>query len=641
MSPTATTNSPTPTPTPTPTPAGTALDLSTVDPAAAGTYDSATKSLLVKNVADFRFKLAKTVNSGESLEVKVKGTAASAVGFRSWLVDGSYTTLANIVKSSDLGITTGNFDVTYTLVSTGAGAYLYFKGPAYGTNIDNLTIQSITVTSTGTVAKTEAPNPYKPAVEQDPATTSLTLAKSFKEASGGLGGNPLIGQDFTADPTAIEDNGRLYVFATHDVIEFDSSGNAVTNGYNTSTLYCLSSADLVNWTDHGMIDVKKVTTWASKSWAPSVTSKMINGTRKFFLYFTNGGDGIGVLTAESPLGPWSDPIGKKLISRSTPTCSEAEVPWLFDPGVLLDDDGTGYLYFGGGNPATQTKANPKSGRVVKLAADMVTLDGAPAPLDPYYYFEDNEINKINGKYYYSYCTNWSFTNNGACIAYMTSDSPMSGFTYQGIILKNPGTYFGNFYNNHHKMVQFQGAWYILYHSTLLEEKVYGTKMGYRSLHLDKMTVGADGVPTATGTYTGPGAVATLDALKSVNATTMAWSAGLRTAASTSKPQMVLDAVNTGDWFGVQNADFGSAGAKGVKLSLASTATTGGIEVWIDGPSTSASGTKVATVALPNTGSTDTFTEATATLSQTVTGVHKVYFVLRGVGYRIASWQFVP
>lgn len=73
-------------------------------------------------------------------------------------------------------------------------------------------------------------------------------------------------------------------------------------------------------------------------------SKKINGKDKFFLYFANSGGGIGVLTADSPIGPWTDPIGKPLVTPSTPGMSG--VVWLFDPAVFVDDDGTGYMYAG-------------------------------------------------------------------------------------------------------------------------------------------------------------------------------------------------------------------------------------------------------------------------------------------------------
>lgn len=103
------------------------------------------------------------------------------------------------------------------------------------------------------------------------------------------------------------------------------------------------------------------------------------------------------MRSKSPLGPWEDPSGKRLISRDTPNCSSSEVPWLFDPAVLVDDDGTGYLYFGGGT-GTDSE-HPKSARVVKLGEDMCSLVSDPEELDPYYLFEDSEINKIMERMY--------------------------------------------------------------------------------------------------------------------------------------------------------------------------------------------------------------------------------------------------
>lgn len=84
-------------------------------------------------------------------------------------------------------------------------------------------------------------------------------------------------------------------------------------------------------------------------WAPAIAHKVIDGKDKFFLYFANNASSIGVLTADSPIGPWTDPLGKSFINSSIPGTSG--VVWMFDPAVLVDDDGTGYLYFGGGFPA--------------------------------------------------------------------------------------------------------------------------------------------------------------------------------------------------------------------------------------------------------------------------------------------------
>lgn len=36
------------------------------------------------------------------------------------------------------------------------------------------------------------------------------------------------------------------------------------------------------------------------------------------MYFANSGNGIGVLTSDSPTGPWEDPLGKAIVGRDTP-----------------------------------------------------------------------------------------------------------------------------------------------------------------------------------------------------------------------------------------------------------------------------------------------------------------------------------
>ena len=240
-------------------------------------------------------------------------------------------------------------------------------------------------------------------------TVPVVLQESYKKAGEN---NPLYTQRFGADPGVMEYDGRLYVYMTDDIVEYDSAGKVRENSYSQiRTINCISSDDMVNWTDHGRIRVAGpggIAKWANNSWAPCAAHKTIDGQEKFFLYFCNGGNGIGVLTADSPTGPWRDELGKLLITRNTPNC--ANVTWLFDPAVMVDDDGTGYLAFGGGVPSGK-QARPGTGRIVRLGEDMMSLDCDPVALDVPYLFEDSGINKINGKYIYSYCSNWQTDGN--------------------------------------------------------------------------------------------------------------------------------------------------------------------------------------------------------------------------------------
>ncbi|MCR5796414.1 MAG: family 43 glycosylhydrolase [Eubacterium sp.] len=461
-------------------------------------YNSETGILSAKDVEQFILPLPRQLNKGETAKITVKGVNNGTKGFRLWLSNSSFGENSEIVNATTLdGYTTGEFEVTTDLISSTASDMLLIKGISYGTFIDDIDFSSVRAEiSDEEPVITEPEQPYQPDEPQAYDTTSLKLTTSIREQllnkKSDRVESLLVGQRFIADPTTIEYNGRLYVYGTTDEIEFDTKGNVLDNKYNNHSLSCISSSDMVNWKDEGEIDVTELTTYAKHSWAPSILCAKINGKDKFFIYYTTGGDGISVLTADSPTGPWTDPIGKRLIDRNTPNCTSEEVPWLFDPGVFVDDDGTGYIYFGGGSAGTS------SGRVCKLGADMISLAEDPKPLDPSYYFEDNEINKFGDTYYYSYCTNWNTDKNDpnypfvgqAVIAYYTADNPyMKNADFGGMVFPNQGSsLYGNTYNNHHHMFEFKGDTYIAYHSTYLEGALYGTKKGYRSLHIDKLDV---------------------------------------------------------------------------------------------------------------------------------------------------------
>ena len=241
---------------------------------------------------------------------------------------------------------------------------------------------------------------------QDSDRPELNLKESPKFASGHA--NPLVDFAFVADPTAVEYNGRLYVYGTYDSQQLDSVGLQGRNTYeHTHSLAMLSTDDMVNWTWHGIIDVASISPWGMASWAPSITSRVeADGKTHFYLYYSNSGAGVGVLTSTSPVGPWTDPLGRALISHDTQGLGDCEAP--FDPGVLIDPDGTGWLTFGGGDPnkSKGTDRRPGNTRIVRLGRDMISLDSDIVELDAPYHFEANELNYVGGTYVYTYNTNW-------------------------------------------------------------------------------------------------------------------------------------------------------------------------------------------------------------------------------------------
>ncbi len=458
--------------------------------------------------------------------------------------------------------------------------------------------------------------------------------------------NPVMVQRFGADPWALVYNDRVYLYMTGDEpVRSEGENKPKTNDYsNIVTLRVLSSGDLVNWTDHGSVRAagrNGAAKWATNAWAPCVARKTINGQEQFFLYFANSGGGIGVLVSDSPTGPFSDPIGKPLVSRSTPSC--ADVTWLFDPAVLTDEDGNAWLYFGGGIPEGK-QADPGTARVVKLGNDMISLDGNPVTIRPPYLFEDSGINRFGDTYVYSYCTNFNVPASGSPqgfgsgeIVYMTSSSPEGPFTYAGQVLKNPGVFFGTGGNNHHCMFCFRDQWYITYHASTLDRDM-GWNTGYRSVFVDRLELDEEGLPAPTrGTYTGVTQLQPMNPYSAVPGTTAVSMAGMTTElayqadrkAGTGR-MAAVSAVPDG-WIAVSGADFGDTGASSVCLTVRSE-----VPATIAILPDSDSSEPAAILEIP---ASETDMEVTAELPSVLNGTHDLYFRFSESGVALLEWQF--
>ena len=441
--------------------------------------------------------------------------------------------------------------------------------------------------------------------------------------------NPLFTQRFGADPGVMEYNGRVYVYTTNDVIEYDSDGKVTENTYaQVNKINCLSSEDLVNWTDHGAIPVAGtdgIAKWATCSWAPCAAHKTINGKEKFFLYFCNGGNGVSVLTADSPTGPWTDPLGKALITRATPNCND--ITWLFDPAVMVDDDGTGYLCFGGGVPDGKD-AMPGTSRIVKLGDDMISLAGTPVTIEAPYLFEDSGINKIGDTYYYTYCSNWKTAGNAygmtsGAIEYMTSNNPLGPYTYGGELFRNQGTFFGLYGNNHHSLCTLDGQLYLFYHNRSVE-KAMGIEGNYRSTQVDAVTMQGTKIQAVTGTMTGIVQKKTIDPYQTVQAETMSNQAGIQVRGL---GDTVVTEIDQGDWLKVSGVHF-SKGASQIAIQVSSKSGCA-VKICTGSPT----GKAVGYAEIPAGGKMTTVSAAV----QGLNGTQDLYFVFSGQA-EMDSWS---
>jgi arabinoxylan arabinofuranohydrolase len=477
--------------------------------------------------------------------------------------------------------------------------------------------------------------------------------------------NALITQGFGADPTAMPYKDRLYIISSNDSLLYTGTTVNEEGGYNDGIqgLRVLSSADMVNWTDHGLINVGNKPTWTnplypmpdpvtpfeSKSWAPSAVWKKIDGKDKFFIYFGDSGNGIGVISADSPTGPWTSPLDKLLIDRNTPNCDT--VANLFDPGVLADDDGWGYMYFGGGGNSLDSG----DGRRVKLNKDMISLASTPQTFTAPCLFEDNEFTKINGLYFYSYVTNGagnSYGLQGTQIACMYSYEPMASlksFSKPKGIMNSPNAQLITpNENNHHCIFTFKGSQYITYHASTVSQALGITGKKYRSTHIVKITVNDDGtISPITMTRKGVDQLGTFNPYVQNEAETIGIQGGVFTRPDSGASNgMVVTSIDSGDWIALYGVDFGSTGASKITVRVRTPETpadyVGAIELRLDpngaGVTTESAlsstntariegGTVIGRVQIKaKAGEAGKYTSVTVDLDNTVTGVHDLVFV---------------
>lgn len=501
------------------------------------------------------------------------------------------------------------------------------SGCAGNSSIETVTSASTSESVSATVSET--------VLEKEDIKVELT--KSYKTRGNT---NPIMTQAFGADPYALVVDDTIYIYMTSDAFEYDASGEIKENTYGKiNTIHLVSTKDMKNFTDHGEIKVAGkdgAAKWAKNSWAPAAAHKVIDGKDKYFLYFADNGGGIGVVVADSPEGPYVDPLGHALISRSVPTC--AEVLWLFDPAVLVDDDGSAYIYFGGGVPEGKTEA-PGTGRVCKLGDDMISLDGDPVAIDVPYLFEDSGIHKFNNKYYYTYCTNWNVPSSALSeygfqsgeIAMLESDSPMGPFTYKEKILSNPGSLCGLYGNNHHALFEFNGKHYIVYHSRLLEKSM-GVEHNYRATFINEVSIKEDGhIGVIPQSKEGPDQLAPYNPYETHSAVTVSNMVGTNAVAADEigYGNMKLGEINTGDYIELTGVDFGTDGATKVTFTVdAPEGVSGHIMVRTEFPNRD----NLAVIEVKNG-------EVSATFDSPITGTQFVYIVFEGEGYEVNTIRF--
>ena len=469
-------------------------------------------------------------------------------------------------------------------------------------------------------------------------TKITSVCKGWKPAENG---NPISPDIFCADPTAVEYEGRLYVYGTNDHQQL-TEGKTGSNTYEAiKSLVMFSTADMVNWTYHGTIDVGSTAPWILSSWAPSVVARQeADGLTHFYLYFSNNGTGVGVITATDPLGPWSDPLGRPLIHAGMQGLYG--VPNPFDPGVCLDAKGRGWLTFGGGRAPDGTDAMPHTARIVQLGEDMLSFAGNFREIPAPYFYEASELNIIGDTFVYTYNSNWEPRTEWSipdaapptrcAMCYMTTKTPLDpdSWVYRKDYFANPGD-LGYPDSNHHTHLQkYCGLWFLMYH-TLQRETGTGISGGYRSICVMPFEVDEEtpALSDAKAADAGVPQLFPLDPYVTHPAHELVSSAGIRYLTDEAGLVTGIAAEEAGAWVSVRGADFGRFGAGGFAAEVQGSGT---LEIRLDRIDSK----PVGAIAFD----TETPQQIAGELQKGIRSMHTVYLVLSDPDASLLNWRFV-
>ncbi len=370
--------------------------------------------------------------------------------------------------------------------------------------------------------------------------------------------NPVIRNQFTADPTARVFNGKMYLFPSHDIPAPESV--ARKDWFCMEDYHVFSSSNLTDWTDHGVIVTQQKVEWVNPAsysmWAPDCVER--NG--KYYFYFpanlkTGRGFGIGVAIADKPEGPY--------IPQSEPIEKVRGI----DPSVFIDKDGQAYIYYS----LNRIFAAKLKDNMTELASDPVVLGDLPTKglVEGPFFFERNGI------YYLTYPHVENVTER---LEYAISDNPLGPFTVKGVIMDETpmGTW-----TNHHSLVEYNGQWYLFYHNSAYSPKFDKN----RSVCIDSLFFNPDGtIQKVIPTFRGVGltsAASQIEIDRYSNISPEGASITLLDTLNAFKGwKTVLDKPNA--WIRYNAVDFGSKKLKKVQVNAASQ-TGGTLQIRLDKP----------------------------------------------------------
>lgn len=383
----------------------------------------------------------------------------------------------------------------------------------------------------------------------------LFVSSVLALACTGFAQKIVITTNYTADPAPYVHGDTVYLYTTHDEDNAD--------GFMMYDWLLHTSTDMVNWTSHGAVASLGDIKWSSKTngaWAEQV----IERDGKWFMYVPIHGNGISVLVADNPYGPFKEPLNKALVWQRE--------HWNdIDPTVWIDDDGQAYMYWG--NPDLY---------MIKLNKDMISTQGS---IVTYPKIKDYQ----EGPWVYKHGNNYYMTFASTCcaegIGYAMSDKITGPWTYKGDIMPHSSRSNGN----HPGIIDFKGKSYVFglnYELWRYKSEKMGQKYQHkerRSVGLSEMKYNADGTIQKIDYWPDNGVtqLEDFDPYKRVEAETMSWGEDVRVRKSGTAGNTVITNLSEGKYTKISGVEFGDAGAESFSASVLSVKKASSITVRLD------------------------------------------------------------
>lgn len=422
-----------------------------------------------------------------------------------------------------------------------------------------------------------------------------------------MGQNPIITNQYTADPSARVFNGRVYVYPSHDIRA--TQGRGRVGWFCMEDYHVFSSANLTEWKDHGVILNQNQVQWADPTaysmWAPDCIFK--NG--KYYFYFptmakdSSAGRGftIGVAVGERPEGPF--------VPQKEPIRNVRGI----DPNVFIDKDGQAYLYWSQGNIyVAKLKDN-----MLELASEVKVLANLPQKglKEGPYMFERNGI------YYLTYP---HVENKTERLEYAVSNNPMGPFKDTGVIMDES---ISGCWTNHHSIINFKNQHYLFYHDNDFSPQFDKN----RSVRIDSLFFNNDGtIKKVIPTMRGVGLNTALEKIqvdRYSEKSSDVYVAFLDTLQKFKGWKAVLPKSHS--WIRYNSVDFGKRKLNAVKAKVNSERGTT-LEIRID----KMNGTLIGNVRIDRSSG---WRLTSSKLLKVPAGKHDLFFVLKGAGQAEIDW----